>query len=282
MSQRINNPVRNAVDTPPPTLYHYTDWASLEGIEKGKLWVSHFDSLNDSSEVEYAGTLLLRLAGGNWRRGDSHRRSEIGYPDRLFCAHNATDRGGKLRYACVASLSEEGDLLNQWRAYGDKGRGVSIGLRGSDLAKLCKQGGNSGWRLRRVIYDPAEQINLMCEVIARAPKPTTSGEHGARCRCCMYFEQWLEELPIAFKAPDWREEREWRLVRLSDKPPPRVRPSGRTRVAHFTFPSRAGRVDIEQIVVGPKLGDRRRSALAAVERMVRGRATVRHSQTTLR
>ena len=49
----------------------------------------------------------------------------------------------------VASFSENGDQLSQWRAYCPKGNGFSIGFRYSDLSYLLK---TTGFRLVKCIY----------------------------------------------------------------------------------------------------------------------------------
>ena len=47
------------IETPPPTLYHYTSLGALLGIvERGEIWASHVLYLNDDSEFTYGLNLL--------------------------------------------------------------------------------------------------------------------------------------------------------------------------------------------------------------------------------
>lgn len=284
------------VDSPPPTLYQYTKWDGLEGIAKsGQLWVTHFDCLNDRDEVEYATRLLGDLARG--------------VPSEE-CARNAIDDLGRLRYACVASLSEEGDLLSQWRAYGGHGHGFSIGINGPELRLILERERQSeeGWRLKRVIYDPDQQITMICNVIQSAPREGHRAE--GHCSGCAHYSKELETLALSLKAPNWREEREWRLALLSDAPPPKTRKGGPSRAAYDVFPRErnailpgetatqnpslpreANRILLDRIIVGPKHNDNRRGWEATVRALMResdppARLSpsfdVRPSQATLR
>ncbi|MBT9589611.1 MAG: DUF2971 domain-containing protein [Thiobacillus sp.] len=79
-------------------LYHYTSIAGLNSIiSSGKVWASDCRYLNDRQELEHA-------------------------LDEAFNSHNFS------RHHCVFSLSRSPQVLSQWRAYGDDGRGAAIGF----------------------------------------------------------------------------------------------------------------------------------------------------------
>ena len=86
-----------------PLLYHYTNIDALLNILKTKqIWLTHISQMNDSSE----GKLILERAKGN-------RKYEKRYYQLLL----------KNSYLC--SFSHFGNLLSQWRAYGDVNIGFS-------------------------------------------------------------------------------------------------------------------------------------------------------------
>jgi hypothetical protein len=61
-------------------------------------------------------------------------------------------------------LSEDGDLLSQWRGYADDATGVSIGFSKDYLkqfAEASRGQEKSGFSLQRVEYEPEVQENLI-------------------------------------------------------------------------------------------------------------------------
>mgnify|MGYP000438235650 FL=1 len=55
-------------------------------------------------------------------------------------------------------LSEEGDLLGQWREYADKGTGVAIGFNIEWIQKLCN---NDSFKFSKVNYDYSKDSKLI-------------------------------------------------------------------------------------------------------------------------
>lgn len=94
-------------------LYHYTSIAGLNSIiRSGKVWASDCRYLNDRQELEQALELFLGKVEAKFRDA----------LDWAFHSHNFS------RYQCVFSLSRSPQVLSQWRAYGDDGRGAAIGF----------------------------------------------------------------------------------------------------------------------------------------------------------
>lgn len=128
-------------------------------------------------------------------------------------------------------MSEEGDLLSQWRAYADNGAGVSIGFNSNYfeiLGNLKRDRGDAfSAHLTRVEYDIVEQKKLVAEhadeilkFVAdgalRRPTLLTSEEDikkwrekfGAMGLRFIFFYFFLFRL----KNPAFSEEREWRVI----------------------------------------------------------------------
>ena len=113
-----------STECPPPVLYHYTDWAGLEGIVRtGALWATHHAALNDREEIGYAKALLLEIANEHDRSGPTSPRSMFEEAHRILRKADDIMQGW-----CIVSLTEEADLLSQWRAYARQGRGFCIGF----------------------------------------------------------------------------------------------------------------------------------------------------------
>jgi hypothetical protein len=128
-------------------------------------------------------------------------------------------------------MSEEGDLLSQWRAYADNGAGVSIGFDSDYLAKLgnLKRDRNDpvGAHLTKVEYDLEEQVKLVAEHADEILKRVSDG--ALRFPTLLTSEEdtqsWRqksERMGLHFiffyfflfrlKNPAFIEEREWRVI----------------------------------------------------------------------
>jgi hypothetical protein len=185
-------------------------------------------------------------------------------------------------------LSEEGDLLSQWRAYSENGYGVSIGfdescfgVEGSPLPSLQK-----------IIYDPAFQkqqiqndLDRIFELLGKGAgtRPTLLSQAGMsedeREEDDRQRKQLDNELTTAifglfphlyvFKNPAFREEREWRSVTIVIPPEQKRRQSqGPGLFLHeldfravsdrivpyreFSLDTNLGRCVITDVVLGPR------------------------------
>jgi hypothetical protein len=123
----------------PELLYHYTTQEGLLGIIENKcIWATHFRYLNDTSE----GEIVSRAA---WDELNSRVNADslmqfLGVPpikDRKTLECNDEEilsQGNRIlsevisRGVYVTSLSKQGNLLSQWRAYSGKSGGYSIGF----------------------------------------------------------------------------------------------------------------------------------------------------------
>jgi hypothetical protein len=192
---------RRALLKPPPVLYHYTSTAGFIGIlESQRLWAGDARQMNDADELVYARKVAARVA-------------KKLLSDKLFIV---AERGRQLLEALanetysfwewdryfVFCLSEHSDQLSQWRAYADDGLGYAIGLRST---ASFSTGFTRPVLLERVIYDAAEQDNLLEELLRDAVR--TAQEQGYD-----HFLEGLWEILAIVKNPAFHEEKEWRLV----------------------------------------------------------------------
>jgi len=114
--------VRDEITEP---LYHYTDAAGLEGIVKNQqFWFTSYTHLNDPSELTYGMSIASELLREIGQASDPRIKIFCNMVNDLFTLKNMR---GAFEFF-IASFSRVRDDLGQWRAYGDNGRGFTLGL----------------------------------------------------------------------------------------------------------------------------------------------------------
>jgi hypothetical protein len=222
-------------------LFHYTDTKGLLGILNSNcLWATSALYLNDSSEYKYGLNLIKQAVRERSRStNDDEERSALEFVwDGLSEVFPTV---------CIASLTQKGDLLSQWRAYARNG-GFALGLHADNLRNLAH---TLGFYLVRCIYDPEEQqdavqrlVDEFCEVIA-----SPDGDDWAALRGCVTA---ATRLAVMFKHRSFEEEHEWRLMSLRPIAELDFRPGVSTIVpfTKFCLPSDRNSY-LQSIIVGP-------------------------------
>jgi hypothetical protein len=196
---------------PPELLFHYTTIGGAYGIlSSDSLWMTKIRYLNDTSELEIGITTLRELLEDVMRQPGSADELEL----------LDTVRNGLGSYIssniCVSSFCEHGDLLSQWRWYGEGGRGVSIGVSSSVLRGMA----HAAIHLWQCVYDAEAHRRLLVDLVDRlletyrSEKARHSGPFTAEKKDAVlkqFFVTFLQIAPI-IKNPNFAEEREWRLV----------------------------------------------------------------------
>lgn len=203
----------------PDKLFHYTTLNGLRGIIESKaLWLTKAAYLNDRSELKHAITLFQQEANSQ-AAALTKDGADIG--ELLREAAHQLDSFQETNI-CLASFCEDGDLLSQWRGYGSSGSGVALGFSGQTLERVNQ----TGWaRLLRCIYEPAEQVQVIRDLVrilrnaydlckSRAP----SDRHATiRTDLIGYFNTTFLQVAPVLKNKHFAEEREWRIVTLPRK-----------------------------------------------------------------
>jgi|GEM_PF-2470878 len=226
---------------PPQHLYHYTTAIGLTGILDTKsVWATHIDYLNDKHELSHAQSVLAEGLRTRAKGGDV-KQAERGA---LQAAAQAVEDNHEDHEAYVFSLTENGDQLSQWRAYGGAAAGYSIGFDMEVLQLRCGFGEKVArdlgppdfsrstidqYHLLRVLYSEEEQIaaSRACAEAALADvrRRLESSDPDSLSKKVDYFVSNFvfrtKEVLLSFKNNSFAEEKEWRLVRLL----------GRTRAA---------------------------------------------------
>lgn len=199
------------ISDPPENLFHYTNYEGAKGIVESKsIWLTKLAYLNDKSELKLAIKLfqdkVLDLSKTlNCATTISFLKKVA---DQLE-SFNSTN-------ICVASFCENGNLLSQWRSYGNNGSGVAMAFNGDLLNKLAK---NNSILLCRCVYSFADQARIIEELIEQLIakfKIVSSFENPnvptlVQTVINQFNSTFLSIAPI-IKNEHFQEEKEWRLI----------------------------------------------------------------------
>jgi hypothetical protein len=241
-------------DSPPPTLFHYaTPAATISILQNRELWASGGKYLNDASEFQLAHRLFDKLLD---------QKIEESTDDGEGKFLKEVRRAGRMMKSSsyLVSLSEDGDLLSQWRAYAPEG-GYALGFSSERLRELTRP---YGYWLVRCVYSSEQQraridtiINRLLDWyrhhIAMADRPVTDLISAGR----VFAMMWMAWLPPTLKHSSYAEEREWRLVHFGmgaegPRRKPRFRATKAIIVPYDAVPISDGAgACISEVVVGP-------------------------------
>lgn len=234
-----------------PPLFHYTTAAGLLGIlESGEIRATHLLYTNDTAEMEY-GVELLKTVVKKEARGLP--RAERGLLVEL--APLAVAQADKMN-AYAFCLSEEPDLLSQWRAYAGNGAGYSLGFNPEALRALVAVEPPGSVHLVKVEYEPAKQRKRLEQVLRpilaayKQRHPASPWAETEQTTERALVEVW--QAVVALKHPAFAEEREWRLVVRHDSTRgARFRTNRQGIVPYAALRSPTGRLPLTNIVIGP-------------------------------
>jgi hypothetical protein len=153
----------NKVSAP---LYHYTDAAGLAGIIRSQeIWFTSAYHLNDPSEFTYGTNLAIEVL----------EECKVGTNEIIqkFCDHHVSvlrDRFEDMFGFYVSCFSYRANDLGQWRAYGDNGRGFSLGLapRLFDVSEELKLQTRELAFIGKVSYSREQTVKLMRSAATKA------------------------------------------------------------------------------------------------------------------
>lgn len=210
-------------------LYHYCSSDVFHSIvESHSIWLSSLSLSNDTMEGKLVTEAVARLAGRDGLdQSASHRLQEM-----VGAFEHILDGLG-------FCLSEEGDLLSQWRGYAADATGISIGFSRQYLDWLAEQtkGKNtSGFALMKVQYDPQAHETEVAPTYKEAKRLIEAGafkSSGTRSLLGGWTDDQVEQerreteklyKTLSFtmlmlftklfllKSPGFHEEKEWRLL----------------------------------------------------------------------
>jgi hypothetical protein len=248
----------------PDLLYHYTTQAGLLGIVwSQELFATKIQYFNDSAEFHLALDLAFALLQEPDAGGTVERRARIA--EQIHAVRQAN--------IFAVSLTTDGDLLSQWRAYGRSSNMYAVGLRSSVLLRIAEE---RDGMLSRCLYDTEGHRQKIGDAVDAA---VHDGGHADA------FRNSILSIAPLVKHPSFEEENEWRLVTpLLDERGMEFREGLFTPVPYIAVPLRAdGESAIREVVVGPSR--HRELAIMATAAFLRSRdlvADVRASASTYR
>jgi hypothetical protein len=212
-------------------LYHYTDARGLMGmVSTEEIWLTSILYLNDPGEFSYGMSLARDMMKERLEKEHPIIQAMLAL---MIVALNETKTFTSLMGLFVASFSSNGDELEQWRAYGDNGRGFSVGVsskvfKQSDLIDRAKRPPNELIFMSRVIYDEAiairrqrDVVDKLVEIAARlVARDALTDDPGS---LNAFYVKMLDVVISALvwnslttKHPAYRNEQETRLILLNE------------------------------------------------------------------
>ncbi len=243
----------------PEKLYHYCSISTFMSIIKNKcFWLSDTRYTNDKEELAAfrasVDEVILELLTDNV--------IDKKMADELWWTYIYNTLPGY-----ISCFSEKGDLLSQWRSYGDDGKGIAISV---DFNKLnIEKGGPfrfagnvKKYYGNKVIYADSNLKNQIKEILKKIIEGKNSMAEIRPDDLCGIFN-----LSYYSKNEGFREEAEWRIVYLplllfnsttkeaisgenTDLENTKFRTNGEKIISYFEFSFLPD--SINEIVVGPK------------------------------
>ena len=245
-----------------PILYHYCSLETFLSIIQFKsLRLSDINTMNDYSEMHWAYEKFVEAVN------IVREHYEDSYFDFLDLSIGHTQLNTLMLVAC---FSTDGDVLSQWRAYGDNGLGVAVGFDSQMMSNLAI-------RLGQVTYDPALQVQYYRDLLVAAyPWWKLATDDAERDELSQFISHQTFDMCL-MKNPAFSEEKEVRIARavtvhhdddgwhLKDpggngpdkasrrKSAIKYRAKGAGLVAHLDLPiGGIGPTFIKEIVIGPR------------------------------
>jgi hypothetical protein len=143
--------------------FHYCSLDTLiKIIETDKIRLCNPYKMNDSKELSWFFELLPRVMEDYISKLEDEEVKEsykFFYEKTISQIYEQDFFDKVIPY--VACFSEQGDILSQWRAYSDDGKGVSIGF---NLGKLVQKD-NSELIFKSVCYDLSMKKNMLLQIL---------------------------------------------------------------------------------------------------------------------
>jgi len=196
--------------TVPDTLYHYTTQAGVIGIlDGGEIWATDTQFLNDRSEYVHAVEVVRAEIAARVPTTDKEEQA-------ISQMQSALKGNVHTVNICVCSFSENGDLLSQWRAYGESMSGFAIGFTGQFLAQCASR---ESFFLAPCLYEQSEQKDLvrrfidkiLGEILAYGDVSKDDPDHYIKTHGGNLIT-YLHRIAPTIKHPAFQAEQEWRVI----------------------------------------------------------------------
>ena len=215
-------------------LYHYTTLGGMRGIlEERSYWYGHASSLNDSNEIQYGRRVISDVLNDVMKR--QSREDVREFQRQLLLQVQAFGEG--MFHIFLVCFCKSENLLSQWREYADRGGGYCLGFEFSSATRftssLEKLAEGKIPYLRKVIYEEEDQRGLVTsyvDAVTTAAKNSLDSRSASHCSdqsiyslpvmatmMAMQAVNLLLDMLLCLKHPAFKEEREWRLLRVTNE-----------------------------------------------------------------
>lgn len=236
----------------PETLFHYTDINGFMGIlDNSEFWLSDLKFLNDTEEWVNGCDIFDNLI-------DNYRELITVPVYRKFfdCLREKLDYQKGNNNIFVMSFCEDGDLLSQWRGYGNNG-GISIGFSTKRNQILTCNNVQVTLLHDKILYDIADKEKLANEILGLGMENEFIRSEGADFVADVVSKVIWYVIPL-FKNNSFSSEKEYRWAYRTDN----------NEAVHFrerngmilpfvkikkvTDNDQVAKVNIEKIIIGPQ------------------------------
>jgi len=179
-------------------IYHYCNEFVLNSIlENKKIWLSDINFMKDSTELKWARDLFIKVLTDN--------KSIFEQEFRFYIIHSVFELDNNA-LPLIGCFSLDGDLLSQWKDYGENGEGFSIGFS----SKLIYEG--LGVNIYPITYDENKQYEIILNELKGIYEEwkRNDKDYGSISMFSAFFSVDLNYL----KNPCFKKEKEVRIVRL--------------------------------------------------------------------
>ncbi|WP_032699938.1 DUF2971 domain-containing protein [Pseudomonas syringae] len=181
-------------------LYHYCSAETFLAICTGKkLRFSDINSMNDSHEMKWGYSI--------WEEAATQLHAEVGVGVEFLDEVDGIIHASSARGLALAScFSKAGDLLSQWRAYGDNGHGYAIGFDSTLLREMASLPLEILYNREQQIYEVKNAVQKIYN-IKKAQNQSQESDFQLAC-----FQLYIKI--AALKNPAFQEENEVRLIHM--------------------------------------------------------------------
>lgn len=191
-------------------VYHYTSLGNFYSIiQSREIWLTEAQYLNDPDEIKYFTRSLFEvISDGEWK-SESLIRLKDRYNDLLnesFESGSDPSLEDPQHETYVFSTSENGDSLEQWRAYAPGNSGVCIGF---DMVTLneCIIADDKCNSVRKVAYLNSSALSEKIKDVALIFDATASDFDNQT----VFIHLWKRRYAGFCKNDVWKNEQEWRF-----------------------------------------------------------------------
>lgn len=212
-------------------VYHYCNINTFYSIISNQtLRLSDITKSNDRLEMTWAISIIRKVFEEKYESLDTEIKSAIKIENYMDCIEQKISlyfEQNELRnkfFVICFSGQNSGDLLSQWRGYGDDGRGIALGFREQTLNRISDsvrlyEGNDACILYNKVLYDEKNQKNKIEEIVghflsklnAKCKSENLGLDNELESILLECFPRLYQEA-IFMKNPFFQEENESRLV----------------------------------------------------------------------